>query len=148
MKKTIWTIIVIIVIIVIAFVSIHKTQAPTNTAPAPTDVTSIPNGTFALSTINGSSTPSGANYTVSFTDGQIQAQFCNSMKGPYTLTDGTVTAHLAATLKFCVAPAGVMDAESVFGKVLASGAHVSLANGMLTLSNASTTLMFMPVTAQ
>ncbi len=62
---------------------------------------SFDNKSFTLASYNGAAIPAGESYTLSFSNGSIHVQFCNTMNGPYSLSGGSLTATLAATQKFC-----------------------------------------------
>lgn len=92
--------------------------------------------TFHLSTYQGSSIADGANYTLSFQDGKLNAKFCNSMSGSYTLASSLLQGKLASTLKYCQTPAGLMDIENAFGAGIDKGLNVSYQGDTLKLTTA------------
>ena len=98
--------------------------------------------TFRLVSVDGKDFSSG-NYTISFKGGKIYAKFCNSMSGGYVLYKGVLTAKdMVSTMMACSKPAGLMEAEQTFSKMLATGARVSLSDYDITLDTAMNKMVF------
>lgn len=93
----------------------------------------INGSTFRLSSFNNKPVPQGQNYTLSFEGNMLSAKFCNSMIGDFLVSEGVIRASLASTKMFCGEPAGLMDMESAFGMVLATGGSFYVEGSTLTI---------------
>jgi len=133
-NKNLWIILIAIVIIVAA-VYLYVTYGTSLTSPA-----SLSGKNFTLVSYNGSAVE--GNYTLSFEEGSAHARFCNTMNGPYTLSNGTISGTLASTLMYCSSPENIMEIESAFGSLLGSGASLTMSGNSLTLSGNGITLVF------
>lgn len=130
-----------------------KTTAPkpATSAPAPTPApsTSGLNGsTFRLTSYNGIVIPGGDIYTVSFKagsgtfeDGFVSAKFCNSMSGPYNITNGMMSANMSSNRAYCGEPTNLMDLEGAFS-VLMGSSRITLSGNTLTLTDNVKTMVF------
>lgn len=81
--------------------------------------------------------------TLTFQDGQLSARAgCNTMVGPYTMTDGAFTARdLASTMIACAIP--LMQQDTWLAEFLASSPW-TYTDGTLTLSNRVDTIALSP----
>lgn len=96
---------------------------------------------FNLVSVNGKFV--NGSYTATFTDGKVQAKFCNGMGGDYTYKNNVVTAPtMISTMMFCQSPDGLMDAEQVFGKIVSEGAKVTITEKILELSAGENKMIF------
>ncbi len=91
--------------------------------------------TFRLVSYNGKTIPSTEKYLITFEDSRINAKFCNSMGGEYTLKDGAIKSVMIGTQMYCGSPADVMVYESAFGSIMADGKLVQSGSD-LTLTGA------------
>jgi heat shock protein HslJ len=99
--------------------------------------------TYRLVSYNSIASPGSAAYTLSFDDGRVSAKFCNGVGGEYTLKGAALSApQLISTMMYCESPKGLMDAEQLFGRMLAEGVTVRSEGAALTLSSASGTMVF------
>jgi putative lipoprotein len=82
--------------------------------------------------------PASLNNTVLFNDGKVHAKFCNTLNGEYT-QEGFVlnSPNMISTMMFCESPEYLMQAESAFAKIFASGANMTLSENTLILENGS-----------
>jgi len=81
-------------------------------------------------------------YTLDFTDGRIQAKFCNGMGGVYTADNGVLAGMLVSTKMFCAEPVNLMDIENGFGKALDEGAQFSLSETGITITSSEDEFIF------
>lgn len=91
----------------------------------------IAGNTYKLTSFNGTMIAVDQNYTTTFKDGKLNAKFCNSMGGDYSLKDGVIKANLVSTMMYCGTPSNLMTIESTFGKVTSEG-------GIITVDNTNT----------
>ncbi|MDB4984213.1 MAG: hypothetical protein JWM20_392 [Patescibacteria group bacterium] len=104
---------------------------------------------YQLASIDGHSVSPGASYVVGFKDGRINAKFCNSMGGAFTLANGVIKANLVSTMMACQSPADSMQSESSFGKLLGNGAKLTMEGNSLVLAgNDGTVMSFVRIFAQ
>jgi putative lipoprotein len=91
---------------------------------------------FTLISYNG--IPASENNTVLFQNGTVSAKFCNTLNGEYT-QEGYVlnSPNMISTMMFCESPEYLMQAESAFAKIFASGANMTLSENTLILENGS-----------
>lgn len=127
-----------------------KATAPTpKPAPTPAPAQGGLNGsTFRLTSFNGAVIPSGEYYTVTFSagnptfeDGHITAKICNTLKAPYRLKSGVISANLAGNRAFCGEPKNIMELEAALTVLFGSSRMTTQANGF-TLSDNVKTMVF------
>lgn len=124
-------------------INIIVRPASAQVAPSSGASVSLANTEYKMVSFNGKEVPDDAAYTVSFTaDERINAKFCNDMSGKYTFVNGVISGTMMQTLKLCIMPEGVMDAETVFGSMIGTGANLSVEGNNLTLSDNSNVLVF------
>lgn len=155
MKKNIPIIIGIIVIVAVAvMIMINQRKNALQNVSVETDTTatttpqvinatpeavyapSVPlEGTvFKIVALNGKLAPGIGDYTVSFSEGKLQAQFCNGLGGEYAIKDFVITApNVMSTLMFCEKPDGLMNMEQTFGKMITAGARYTITGDVLEL---------------
>jgi putative lipoprotein len=94
---------------------------------------------WLLTQINGRQPLEGVNVYVTFENGKVSGSAgCNTFNGSYTSDASTVQiGPLSTTRKACAEPAGIMDQENEFLKLMQAAATYSTANGMLTLNDAN-----------
>lgn len=93
--------------------------------------------TFKLVAVNDKLAPAG-DYTVSFTNGRLSAKLCNGVGGEYAIKDYTIKVPaLMGTLMFCEQPAGLMNIEQLFSKMLTAGAQSTITGDVLELKAGS-----------
>ncbi len=156
-KKTSWTVTVVLLVIIIvlggmlwystqkqAQMAIEMNASSTQGAASTPVATDLAGESYWLASYGGTAVPTGENYTLNFSsDGtRLVAKVCNTMTGSYTVASGTLTGRLASTQMFCVTPLDAMPIENSLGSLLAGGATVSLSGTTLTLSSATTTMVF------
>lgn len=85
-------------------------------------------------------------YTVSFKDGKIHAKFCNILNGPYGQYDFEnnilTSKSMMSTMMYCQEPAGLMEAEQSFTKMLENGAKFQISKNSVTLEKDSDVMIF------
>lgn len=109
--------------------NMNSNQTPTPTGPA----VNLNGSTFRLTSFNGEEIPADQKYLLTLESGSIQAKFCNSMSGAYTIANDVITAKLMSTKMFCHEPSNLMDIENTFGRILNDGASMSLQGSTLVL---------------
>lgn len=130
----------IILIIYIFFRTFMSGVDSLNEANKQYVLTALDGSSYVLTAYNDDEIDNGQ-YTLTFTDGQLNARLCNSMSGTYTYTGGLLNSMPASTLMYCETPAGLMDIESAFGQLLQYGARVSIEGNILTLTGTDGTVM-------
>ena len=86
-------------------------------------------------------TPAGATYTLSFSDGRLSTQAdCNRCGGAFTLSGQTLTAGPALACTRAACP--TMAFESIYTRLLGGDSTVTLTDGTLVLSSARGVLRF------
>lgn len=129
-----------VVLIVVLALSACTTQSP------PGDTL---NGTaWLLQSMGESSTIDGTSITLAFTDGSLQGSAgCNSLGGSYQISaEGALNiSETFMTEMFCMDPAGIMEQESLYLKLLGgvTGFQFEGANLWLELADGET-LVFTP----
>ncbi len=83
----------------------------------------LDHNSFRLVSYNDTAIPSDQEYVLSFENGRLHTQFCNIMGGDYTVSGGTIKALVVSTLMYCEQPAGLMDIESDFSRIINDGAN-------------------------
>ena len=85
--------------------------------------------------------PSGATYTLTFTDGRLSTRVdCNTCSGVFALSGRTLTAGPALACTRAACP--TMAFENEYTRLLAGDSSVSLSDGTLALSSARGTLRY------
>jgi len=133
-------ILLIVLVIYIFFRSVMSGVDSLNEASQGSNLTTLDGSAYTLIMYN-DEVVEGEYYTLSFTDGQLNARWCNSMSGTYTYTGGLLNSVPASTLMYCETPEGLMDMEMAFGQMLQYGAIVSLEGDTLTLTSTDGTVM-------
>lgn len=91
--------------------------------------------TFRLMSYGGEAIPQGRNYTLSFEEGRISAQFCNRLAGSYVLAESILSApQMVTTEMYCEGPGNPMELEGAFARLLSEGAHFLLSGSTLALT--------------
>src|SRR4030095_910322 len=87
------------------------------------------------------STPSGANYTLTFADGRLSTRAdCNMCSGAFSLSGPTLSAGPALACTRAACP--TMEFESKYTSVLSGESTVTLSGNSLTLSSSRGVLLF------
>src|SRR4029450_7146038 len=87
------------------------------------------------------STPSGANYTLTFADGRLSTRAdCNMCSGAFSLSGQTLSAGPALACTRAACP--TMAFESTYTRLLGGDSTVTLSDGTLMLSSARGVLRF------
>ncbi len=104
---------------------------------------SLENTVFKVVALNGKLAPGIGDYTVSFTNGKVEAKFCNGVGGDYSIKDYVITAPtLMSTLMFCEKPDGLMNIEQTFAKMMAQGAQATVTGDVLELRAGEDRMIF------
>ncbi len=94
---------------------------------------------FRLLTYNGVGFLPGTTYLLGFNEGKINASFCNSMTGTYSISGTRIsTTGLASTKKLCNSPVDIMEHEASFSRNLTNGATYTLEGATLTIKGEDT----------
>jgi heat shock protein HslJ len=118
------------VTLVLLFVTIACNSNMNSNAPTSSAI-NLSGSTFRLTSFNGMEIPTDQNYVLTLESESIQAKFCNSMRGSYTIANDVITAKLVSTKMFCHEPSNLMDIENTFGRILNDGASISLQGSTL-----------------
>ncbi|MGH8034688.1 MAG: META domain-containing protein [Nevskiales bacterium] len=100
--------------------------------PPPAAPVALEGSTFRLVNYRGEAVPGDGKYLLSFDAKSLQANFCNRMFGAYRLQEGRISAQLAATKMYCVAPQ-LMEMEQGFAQLLEQGAGLERESHSLRL---------------
>ncbi len=104
-------------------------QAPSLSIPPKLDGTF-----FRMASYNGAPLAASDRYILSFDNGYLSVNFCNSMSGLYVYDGKTLTANnLVGTKKFCSTPSNIMDIETTFITMLNFGALMYESGDTITL---------------
>lgn len=98
--------------------------------------------TFRLVEFNGKEIDNTEKYLLSFSDNTLQAKFCNSMGGEYTLENQIIQGILTSTEMMCMEPEHLMGIEDTFIKIISSGAILEQNAHILTLSTDDSHMTF------
>lgn len=128
-----------------------ETDIPVDTiqdpdAPVQSDDMGLEGKQFRLVSYNGTPVPVAALYTLSFTNGNLGAKFCNGMGGSYTVKGPVIAApELVSTMMYCGEPANLMTMEGGFGTALRDGAIITMADTTLTIKHPAHTFVYTEV---
>lgn len=161
MKKNLFAIIGVIILVIIIFFVVKSSRnneeevaviTPDTETPVLTD-TSAPKNTytapvplvgtqFKLVAVNNKLAPAG-DYTISFTDTNLSAKFCNGVGGAYTMKDYVISAPaLMGTLMFCEQPAGLMAIEQLFSKMMVTGVNTTITGDVLEFKSGTDSMIW------
>jgi putative lipoprotein len=104
---------------------------------------SVANQSFILDSFNGTKITGTAKYTLSFTDKNISAKFCNTLGGSFTLSGNKIAApQMISTLMACLTPDNLMTMESTFGKIMAEGATITQTGDTLSIGSGTNVFVY------
>lgn len=98
----------------------------------------LPEGEWALTSLNGSPPLEGSTVTIQFDENQVSGSAgCNSYGGQFNAgQDGSLTfENVFNTEMACMEPEGVMEQETTYLQTLTQTASFTIADGQLELMN-------------
>jgi heat shock protein HslJ len=114
-------------------------SATANAAASPT-ADDLEGKTFVATEVSGGTIADGSEIVVTFEDGAvIVAAGCNTQRGGYEITDGTLTVDpLVATMMAC--DDALMAQDQLMADLLSAGPTVALDGDELTIASSTTTV--------
>ncbi len=107
---------------------------PQVVAPVIPEAADLEGSIFIMTSYNGAALPSGERYILSFDNGYLSINLCNSISGRYIYDGNIIKAdNLVSTKKFCSSPANVMEIETNFTSMLNHGALIYQSGNVITL---------------
>lgn len=113
---------------------VTTSQTTEVSAPNVLPVAELDGSFFRMTSYNGLALPSDERYILSFDNGYLSVNFCNSMSGWYVYDGNTIKANnLASTQKFCSTPSNLMEIETNFVSMLNHGALIYQTGNTITI---------------
>jgi heat shock protein HslJ len=142
----------LIAIIIVVVVWHANASNNANATSASTAVTTSTGSTSAVHTLDGTTfrftsydntvIPANENYLMEFSGGLLHGGICENFSGPYTASDGMISAKLASSTTGCTLPTDINAADQLFHTTLAQAPKYTYVGDVLTISGSGHTLVF------
>lgn len=123
-----------------------NSNTPATTVTTSTGTTSVTHTldgtTFRFTSYDNHIIPANENYIMTFSGGSLHGGICDNFSGPYTASNGLISAKLLSSTKGCTLPTDINAADQLFHTTISQSSKYTYIGSVLTISGSGHTLTF------